>query len=160
MSTPVITGLQPTEIVLRGGYLTGPMVLTRLRLCDGIKFCYLWKASHELARFLCKGQLRARPLAATAVFENLVKLRNDKFRELHKASMRAEEDEGDGNDEPDLAADLEVDAETQRQGPSRRHGHWGVGKCGVARDVSRIARMSRSGRALQTAAYAGTTSRL
>jgi len=85
----VATGLASSEMIVRGGYLKGPIVLQRLKEVAGKKFMYLTKTgggSVALTRFLSKEPPRKRPLAKTNVFENIAKLRDAKFRAFSASS--------------------------------------------------------------------------
>jgi hypothetical protein len=107
-SSPVALGCLPTEVVLRGGRLQEPLVLTGLRVVNGKQFVTLCKASSVLNRFLCKSSVCKRPLAGTLVFEQLTKLRNEAYQRLlaQAASEPCEPQE----EQADLAALLDLDA--------------------------------------------------
>ena len=107
-SSPVALGCLPTELVIRGGRLQEPLVLTGLREANGKQFVTLSKASSVLNRFLRKSSVCKRPLAGTLVFEKLTKLRNDAYQQLliQAASGPVEAPQ----EQDDLAALLDLDA--------------------------------------------------
>ena len=76
LSTPCSWVCQPSEVVLRGGYLKQPVLLTRLVTVDDKKFVYLWKGCPELSKFLTGLPVCKRPLASCLVFEKLAEKRN------------------------------------------------------------------------------------
>ena len=70
--------VEETEMVLRGGYLRGPVVATGLRCVDGRMYMYLAKSSLFLCNFLAVELARKKPLAKSFVFERIAQARNDK----------------------------------------------------------------------------------
>jgi len=91
-AAPVTVGLASAEMVLRGGYLRSPIVLQRLKVVEGKQFVYLTKTgggSVVLARFLTKEAPRKRPLAKTAVFESIAKLRDAAYRNFAATPLGA-----------------------------------------------------------------------
>jgi len=85
MATTVRTGVSDAELVLRGGYVKKPIVLTQLRTLAGKQFLYLTKQSTQLSSFLCKERVNKHPLAKTFVFERLAKARDDVYKKLMSA---------------------------------------------------------------------------
>ena len=80
-SVPITLGVDvSTEMVVRGGYLKSPVVVRGLKEVEGKKFLYLTKSSVFLSRFLSKDPPRKRPLAKTAIFETIAKIRDSKYR--------------------------------------------------------------------------------
>jgi hypothetical protein len=105
---PVELGCLDTELVLRGGRLPEPLLLTGLRVVNGKQFVTLSKSNSVLNRFLSNSSTCKRPLAGTLVFEKLTKLRNDGYRQL---LTQAASGPGDGHEgQADLAALLDLDA--------------------------------------------------
>ena len=88
---PVCVGLHSSELVLRGGSLKGPEVLSGLRVVDGKPFVYLQQSNTVLCRFLTGHPACFRPLAKTSVVEDLRRLRDEAYTqamdELIAASM-------------------------------------------------------------------------
>jgi hypothetical protein len=75
-------GTLPTEIVIRGGLLKGPVVLAGLSVVLGQQFVTLRKADKVLNEFLTGRPAHLRRLAKTSIFEKLLALRNDRCRDL------------------------------------------------------------------------------
>jgi hypothetical protein len=75
-------GTLPTEIVLRGGLLKGPVVLAGLSVVLGKQFVALRKADKVLNEFLTGRPAHLRLLAKTSIFEKLLALRNGRCRDL------------------------------------------------------------------------------
>ena len=84
---PAKVGLvQDTEMVIRGGYLRGPVVATGLRLVDGRTYMYLAKSSLLLCNFFAVQPARKKPLAKSLMFERIAQARNDKYKALVKCT--------------------------------------------------------------------------
>ena len=79
---PICTGVHPTEIVLRGGYLKRPTLLCGLVVVDGRQFIHLQKASPELSWFLTGLPVFKRPLLKTNAFEAVMDARDAKYQAL------------------------------------------------------------------------------
>ena len=73
---PVCVGLHSTELVLRGGSLNGPSVLSGLRVVDDKQFVHLQQPNPVLCKFLIGKAACFRPMAKTSVVEELRKLRD------------------------------------------------------------------------------------
>ena len=78
---PVCVGVHATELVLRGGSLKGPAVLSGLRVVDEQQFVYLQQSNPVLCKFLTGQAACARPMAKTSVVEDLRKLRDRAYKE-------------------------------------------------------------------------------
>ena len=78
--------VQDTEMVIRGGYLRGPVVATGLRLVDGRTYMYLAKSSLLLCNFFAVQPARKKPLAKSLMFERIAQARNDKYKALVKGT--------------------------------------------------------------------------
>jgi hypothetical protein len=79
----VMVGLVPeVEVVVRGGYLKGPVVATGLKIVGGKIYMYLVKSSSMLCSFLTKETARTKPLAKTLMFERIAAARDAKYKEL------------------------------------------------------------------------------
>ena len=70
-----------SEVVLRGGYLKDPAVLTRLRVVEGRHFLPLWKSCPVLNKFLTGQPSCRRPLAKSMVFEAVTDAKNKAWEE-------------------------------------------------------------------------------
>ena len=119
-SAPVLVGLMPTELVLRGGRLKEPTVLSRLRLEDGCAFAALWKSDPVLNRFLSGTRLSARPLARSSVFNMLAERRNAAYKEAVREATSSLQ----GDLQDDLADALGLDEEPAKPAAAkggRRH---------------------------------------
>jgi hypothetical protein len=75
-------GTLPTELVLRGGLLKGPVVLTGLQIVMEKQFVVLRKTDKILNGFLTGLPASGRPLAHTLIMEKLQQLRNSKGKDL------------------------------------------------------------------------------
>ena len=133
---PILTGLQPTETVLRGGHLKQPIVLSRLRTVGDKQFIYLWRSNRDLTNFLTDIAFFRRPLKHSNVLQRLADLRNTKMVELmgklHDMADAADAgkshveasavtDSLDMDDEPgDEKPEEEIKANGQRKHVSRR----------------------------------------
>ena len=82
---PITVGLQPSEVVLRGGFLPAPHVLDSCVVVGGDKYLYLWKTSPVLASFLMGKAAARRPLKSCKIFLQMATLRNLE----HKIRTRA-----------------------------------------------------------------------
>ena len=78
---PVCVGLHSTELVLRGGSLNGPSVLSGLRVVDDKQFLHLQQSNPVLCKFLTGKAACFRPMAKTSVVEELRKLRDRAYKE-------------------------------------------------------------------------------
>ena len=74
---PVEFGLKPGELLLRGGRLDHPLVLSDVRWADGKPFFDLHKDSMELCMPLTRQKRYTRPLSGWPLFEELKWIRND-----------------------------------------------------------------------------------
>ena len=70
--------LKDTEIVIRGGQMKKPTLITGLTCRDGKKYLYLWKNSNELSLCFAGQPACKRPLAKTMIFEKLAQARQTK----------------------------------------------------------------------------------
>jgi hypothetical protein len=106
-SGPVALGCLATELVLRGGRLQEPLLLTGLRVVNGKQFITLSKSNYVLNRFLSKSSSCKRPLAGTLVFEKLTKLRNDGYQQLLIQAASVPEDNQQEQADPTAILDLD-----------------------------------------------------
>ena len=72
----------PSELVLRGGGLDKPVVLTELKEENGKRFVHLVKNDEILASLLTGVSKSRRVLSNTLTIERVGRLRDDKFAEL------------------------------------------------------------------------------
>ena len=100
--------LKATEIVLRGGQMKKPVLISGLTCRDGKKYIYLWKNSNDLSKGFAGLPACKRPLANTMVFEKLAQARNVKRSAL--LAELANDGEVSG-DELAPAADLDLDVD-------------------------------------------------
>lgn len=70
-----VVGLLDDEIVLRGGNLSRPTVLSKLIVVDGKRFVRLARNSKTIREFLCPGGKGVAWAAARSVFEDIAALR-------------------------------------------------------------------------------------
>lgn len=98
-------GLLPGEVVLRGGNLPAPLVLSDLKEVGGKLFFYLYKTHKGSNAFLTKTPMCQRPLARTLVPERLATLRNSAV-----AAMLADAPDASASGEPDFADLLALDS--------------------------------------------------
>jgi len=108
-SSDVATGLLDTEMVLRGGGLSEPVVLGGLKEVDGAYFVTIRKHDTTMHRFLTGKACHASLLTVSPVLDGLASLR---------ASARAREakgvkEEAPATDEPDPTELLGLDAGTR-----------------------------------------------
>jgi len=94
-STHVKLGLEPGEIVLRGGFLKTPAVLGGTVTVLNKPFVYLWRTAGTLQDFLSPAAAFKRPLKNCAVFDRLAALRNAEFQKIKAALEREGEAAGD-----------------------------------------------------------------
>ena len=98
---PIVTGLHKTELVLRGGFLDTPAVLTGLRVVEGRQYVTLHKHNKTLVRFLTGKATFRRPLARTAIIEGLMAARALKQKTLIADSEASVESAAPGDDDDD-----------------------------------------------------------
>jgi hypothetical protein len=98
---PISLGVESTEIVIRGGHLKSPLVMTGLAVVDHIQFIKLRKTNKVLSSFLTDKPAFQRPLAKTLVFEKLGLLRNAKYHEL-LVEVQTAGTEGQGEEEQEI----------------------------------------------------------
>ena len=67
----VIVGPGNMDVILRGGFLIRPLVMTACAVVDSKKFVRLWKGSAELSAFLTPSSVSKRPLVNCSVFKAL-----------------------------------------------------------------------------------------
>lgn len=116
---PVLVGLEKTETVLRGGFLEEPVLLSRLRVVDGRQFVYLHKSCSELSKFLTGHPAWKRHLKGTTVFEDIQKVRDEKYKAVLKELMSAQatpEVAAEAPAEDDLGLDDEAEADAPARG--------------------------------------------
>ena len=68
-----VTTLHPTEIVLRGGFLVDPLLVTDLLMIDDKKFITLQKWTPALSLFLTGKTAKTLPLRGARIFEAMHK---------------------------------------------------------------------------------------
>lgn len=120
--------LDKTEVVLRGGFLKGPVVVTGLTCVGGRMYLYLSKSNNVLlSNFFSKEPARNRPLAKTLMFERIAELRDAKYKALvkdaHTVAVNVPEATGqlvvtDPCDDLGLDADPVSDLFGEATGPS------------------------------------------
>jgi hypothetical protein len=88
----VSVGTSRHEIVLRGGFLAKPEVVTGIIEVHGMQFWRLAKQDSILNKFLTAGSLCKRPLANTSVIESLLMKRNDEWHNRLAAFATATEE--------------------------------------------------------------------
>jgi hypothetical protein len=113
--TSVSVGLLDTEIVLRGGYLLRPEILTNIRLVDDRKFVPLWKSCPVLNKFLTSNCYSKHPLKGCTFFNAMKVLREQKRADISAEWRRV----GTENIEKDKADDLGLEAEPVVRGRRR-----------------------------------------
>jgi hypothetical protein len=96
---PVSLGLLPDEVVIRGGLLPKPMIVSNVKVVAGAPYLVLIKSSAVLCQFLAGRSSCKRPLVKTMVFETLLEARNTKFKELIEEARGAAGDLGPGEGE-------------------------------------------------------------
>lgn len=96
---PVSLGLLPDEVVIRGGLLPKPMIVSNVKVVAGAPYLVLIKSSAVLCQFLAGKSSCKRPLVKTMVFETLLEARNTKFKELIEEARGAAGDLGPGEGE-------------------------------------------------------------
>jgi hypothetical protein len=90
-AVPVALGLLPSEIVLRGGGLKKPTVLTDIEVVDSRPFFRLRKSDPVLSAFLGAGAPCRRAMAKTNVVEALCEARCHQQAQLNKALLEGNE---------------------------------------------------------------------
>ena len=105
---PVSVGCLPTELVLRGGYLKEPVVVSDLLVFEGLQYVTLYKVAPVLNKFLAGLASCKRPLAKSLLFETLAAKRNELIEEK-KRSVQAGGMAAIFGDTTDLAAGLGLD---------------------------------------------------
>lgn len=103
-------GLMPGELVLRGGMLKGPTVISGVKMVHGCGFVYLWKTSRWMNQFFAGKLSGKRPLACTKVPEDLQVLREQARADCLRGMEAAAEDCGSSAGKPDPTAALGFDA--------------------------------------------------
>lgn len=108
-----IVGLQPTELVLRGGGLKGPAVLGGLRIEDGIAFAAISTKDHGMHEFLTGAPVYRRRLTGNRTLRELAVLRNTARADAGRQAVI----QGDAEGPPavDLSSQLGLDAEAPVQ---------------------------------------------
>lgn len=80
-------GLRPTELVVRGGHLNRPIVMSKLRVVDGKRFVFLWKSCADLNALLTgRAKGGGRKLASTAVFAHIWRAKEAKKEDMLRAA--------------------------------------------------------------------------
>lgn len=82
MAGDIRMGLLPSEIVVRGGGLSQPVIVENVRVIQGRQFVSLKASSSWLCRFLSGQGTSSRPLVKTNSLDRLAALRNARFSEL------------------------------------------------------------------------------
>ncbi len=82
VGSPVACGVLSSELVIRGGGLDQPVVLTELKEENGKRFVHLVKNDEILASLLTGVSKSRRVLSNTLTIERVGRLRDDKFAEL------------------------------------------------------------------------------
>jgi hypothetical protein len=78
----IACGVLPSELVIRGGGLEKPIVLTELKEESGKRFFHLVKDNENVALLLTGACKSRRLLANSLTIEHLGRLRDDKFNQL------------------------------------------------------------------------------
>ena len=86
MATEVGVGLRAGEMVLRGGCLPSPVVLTNLREVGGRSFYPLQKSCKNLYAFLTHRPMRSKALGITPIFDEIAA----KLKEARTTAMQDE----------------------------------------------------------------------
>ena len=131
-------GLDASEIVVRGGRLSEPMLFGNLFVAEGGKrFLKLRKTHEGLCRFLTGKGSYSSPLAVSSVFETLRVRRNEAIEALVAEAFDGGADEGQGSqgcdNEVDGMAALGVDDAAAFEAPAvsrrlkRRRWDWALG---------------------------------
>jgi hypothetical protein len=111
--------LASDEMVLRGGYLAQPVVLTRLTQVCGRKFVPLWKVSPELAVFLTGQKPSAAKLKDVNCFDEMRRV----VRNVCEATIKEIKNTGEVLAAEDLTAKLGLDTEHQASGRAANSRH-------------------------------------
>ena len=82
VGSTIACGVLPSELVIRGGGLEKPIVLTELQEENGKRFYHLVKDNDNVALLLTGACKSRRLLANSLTIENLGRLRDDKFTQL------------------------------------------------------------------------------
>ena len=106
----VANGLQADEIVLRGGRLTSPTLLTGLEVVEGRQYVRLGRRSPALCLFLTAKSQCVGPLAGNAVLDQIAALRQDFVQKFGKEDINDVED--------DKVEDLGLDASDESLVPT------------------------------------------
>ena len=115
---PIALGCLPGELVLRGGLLPKPVILTNVKFVGNRPFLLLWKGHPAICKFLTGLSSCKRPLANSSVFESLQSLRNCKFQLLVKQA-RASQTVADPKEQVDLVDQLGLDAPEVKASPTK-----------------------------------------
>ena len=99
------------EMVVRGGCLSHPVVLTNLLQVEGKMFLPLHKTSKVLYSFLTESPMNAKVLAHTNVWEEMAKKRKE-------ARINATKKDTEDDEEDDLVKALEVTTEEEAHKPA------------------------------------------
>jgi len=125
-------GLMPGELVLRGGFLKEPALLTTLIPAGTKQYLPCWKTDPVLNTFLTPVSSCKRPLADCGTLERLLKLRNDLIEKNIQAQKEQEAADAAkaALDDDDPIAALGLDAPAAK--PARRPRARGGGAAAVA----------------------------
>lgn len=115
---PIALGCGPEELVLRGGFLSHPVIVNNVKFIGEKPFLRLWKGHPAMCKFFTGRPTCKRPLANSSVFESLQKVRNLKFQELVRIARDSNTEQAPI--EPfDLADQLGLDAEAPKASPTK-----------------------------------------
>ena len=89
--TAIATGLHADEMVLRGGRLTCPTVLTGLVVVEGRQYVRLARHSDVLCHFFTAKSRGLAPLAGNPVFDQIAALRHEFLLNFGKGDTQVEE---------------------------------------------------------------------
>jgi hypothetical protein len=130
----VSLGLLPNEIVIRGGLLLKPVIVSNVSVVAGAHYLVLIKSNPVLCQFLAGQTSCKRPLVKTMVFETLQKARNTKFKELVEEARGASGDLGPGEaDDADIEDKLGLDLDVVVSSPTK-----GKRKVAISRLVAQV----------------------
>lgn len=115
---PISLGCSPSELVLRGGLLPKPVILTNVKFIGDKPFLHLWKGHPAICKFLTGVSSCRRPLSNSSVFEALQKLKNVKFQDLVKQA-RDGHTEPESQDAVDFVDQLGLDAPEAKASPTK-----------------------------------------
>ena len=82
MYTAVMVGLEPHEVVVRGGCLKQPAIMSGLRVLDGLQFCKFSARNPVLVKFLSGNSVCKSPFSASRLCDVLKDVRDRRVQEM------------------------------------------------------------------------------